>query len=142
VFKFTHTKPLEVASAISAADGGGAAGAFIFGALVAVAVAVACADTEAAPKESSAAVASAAVINFIDKRFMHPSLQRRNAPGEVSTGLPPYPPLLCPIAGCLVLADTRSNDIRKKAPGRTPALYFGGRFSKLVCFPFLKRTRS
>ena len=59
--------PLACASAISAAVGGGTAGAFILGALVAVEVAVDCASREAAPLESSEEVASAAIKNFLVK---------------------------------------------------------------------------
>lgn len=71
--RLTQTMPFEVASAISAGEGGGAAGALTFGALVAVlvAVAVAWAERVAAPKDSSVAEAKTADrINFVDKRFM------------------------------------------------------------------------
>ncbi len=63
--------PFEVASAMSAAEGGGAAGALTFGAFVEVLVAVAWAEREAAPKDSSVAEAKAADrMSFVDKRFM------------------------------------------------------------------------
>lgn len=85
VFKFTQTKPFEVASAMSAAEGAGAAGVFTLGAFVAVPVAVACgcAPSGTIPRESSEAVATAAVINFVVKRFMTNSLLRRPAKGNM-----------------------------------------------------------
>ncbi len=70
---------------MSAALGGGAAGAFTFGALVAVDVAlgaVAWAERARDPKESSEAVATVAVNNFVVKRFMNLSLQRNMSPAK------------------------------------------------------------
>ena len=72
---------------MSAAEGGGVAGAFtlavaVFIASVAGAAAPpAWADKLAAPKESSEAVANAVVIILVDKRFMNYSLHRVQFPG-------------------------------------------------------------